>query len=209
MDVERALPLNTARKAGLLAPEDGAPEAPYPAGPSLGYELPRAGYALPAHARRAHFPVHRAPRAPALCVFGAAYGAAAGPRGRADAVLMRLADFVVALPFLLFRSFSALPAAWVGKAASRPFSLPWCCCFGPATRLVGANSLIREEGYVQAARLLGALAYLIFRHMIPNTLGVILVTLTFAIPTAIFTEAFLSFIGMGVAPHALLGLHVL
>ena len=60
---------------------------------------------------------------------------------------------------------------------------------------------IREEGYVQAARLLGApQRYLIFRHMIPNTLGVILVTLTFAIPTAIFTEAFLSFIGMGVAP---------
>jgi oligopeptide transport system permease protein len=54
---------------------------------------------------------------------------------------------------------------------------------------------------VQAARLLGApQRYLIFRHMIPNTLGVILVTLTFAIPTAIFTEAFLSFIGMGVAP---------
>ena len=44
---------------------------------------------------------------------------------------------------------------------------------------------------------------------VPNTLGVILVTLTFAIPTAIFTEAFLSFIGMGVAPHAVLGLHVL
>jgi oligopeptide transport system permease protein len=38
------------------------------------------------------------------------------------------------------------------------------------------------------------------RHMIPNTLGVILVTLTFAVPNAIFIEAFLSFIGMGVAP---------
>jgi oligopeptide transport system permease protein len=36
--------------------------------------------------------------------------------------------------------------------------------------------------------------------MIPNTLGVVLVTLTFAVPSAIFTEAFLSFIGMGVAP---------
>ena len=38
------------------------------------------------------------------------------------------------------------------------------------------------------------------RHMIPNTIGVILVTLTFAIPSVIFIEAFLSFIGMGVAP---------
>ena len=42
--------------------------------------------------------------------------------------------------------------------------------------------------------------YLVFRHMIPNTIGVILVTLTFAMPRVIFIEAFLSFIGMGVAP---------
>ena len=60
---------------------------------------------------------------------------------------------------------------------------------------------MREEAYVNAARLLGArTGYLVMRHMIPNTMGVILVTLTFAIPSAIFTEAFLSFIGMGVAP---------
>jgi len=73
----------------------------------------------------------------------------------------------------------------------------------PSTaRLVRGQILqIREEGYVQAARLLGApTGYLIFRHMIPNTFGVILVTFTFAVPSAIFTEAFLSFIGMGVAP---------
>ena len=38
------------------------------------------------------------------------------------------------------------------------------------------------------------------RHMLPNTMGVILVTITFQVPSAIFTEAFLSFIGMGVAP---------
>ena len=59
----------------------------------------------------------------------------------------------------------------------------------------------RGEGYIQAAQLLGAKSrYLIMRHMIPNTMGVILVSLTFAVPTCIFTEAFLSFIGMGVAP---------
>ena len=59
----------------------------------------------------------------------------------------------------------------------------------------------RGEGYIQAAQLLGAKSrYLIMRHMIPNTMGIILVSLTFAVPTCIFTEAFLSFIGMGVAP---------
>jgi len=46
----------------------------------------------------------------------------------------------------------------------------------------------------------GRSRYLLLRHMLPNTLGVILVTLTFAVPAAVFTEAFLSFIGMGVAP---------
>ena len=59
----------------------------------------------------------------------------------------------------------------------------------------------RQEAYISASRLLGARSsYLVWRHMIPNTMGVILVTLTFAVPSAIFTEAFLSFIGMGVAP---------
>ena len=71
-----------------------------------------------------------------------------------------------------------------------------------AARLVRGQILqIREQGYISASQLLGASTpYLIMRHMIPNTLGVVLVTVTFAIPSAIFTEAFLSFIGMGVAP---------
>jgi len=60
---------------------------------------------------------------------------------------------------------------------------------------------LRESEYVQAARLLGAkTGYLLLRHLVPNTIGVILVYLTFAIPSTIFTEAFLSFIGMGVVP---------
>ena len=60
---------------------------------------------------------------------------------------------------------------------------------------------IREEAYIAAARMMGASApYLVMRHILPNVMGVLLVSLTFAIPTAIFTEAFLSFIGMGVVP---------
>jgi oligopeptide transport system permease protein len=71
----------------------------------------------------------------------------------------------------------------------------------PARLVRGQILQIRQEGYIGASRLLGArTGYLVFRHMIPNTMGVILVTLTFAIPSVIFTEAFLSFIGMGVAP---------
>ena len=71
-----------------------------------------------------------------------------------------------------------------------------------AARLVRGQVLqLREQPFVEAAQLMGANSYyLIWRHMLPNVMGVVLVSLTFSIPTAIFTEAFLSFIGMGVAP---------
>ena len=137
--------------------------------------------------------------------FGILYGAAAGfAGGRVDQLLMRFADFVVALPFLLFMIlFRILFGVESGDSGIAPMLVAMVLLSWPATaRLVRGQILqIREEGYVGAARLLGARsAWLVMRHMIPNTMGVILVTLTFAVPSAIFTEAFLSFIGMGVAP---------
>jgi oligopeptide transport system permease protein len=144
--------------------------------------------------------------APLLFVtFGIIYGGFAGYHGgRIDAVLMRFADFVVALPFLLFMIlFKIAFGIGPGESGIFPMLLALVMLAWPATaRLVRGQVLqIREEGYIQAARLLGARnSYLILRHIIPNTIGVILVTLTFAVPSAIFTEAFLSFIGMGVAP---------
>ena len=144
--------------------------------------------------------------APFLYVLlGVAYGSLAGFIGGAtDQVLMRFADFVVALPFLLFMIlFKVLFGIGPGESGIVPMLIALVILGWPATaRLVRGQILqIREEAYVSAARLMGSpTSYLIARHMIPNTLGVILVTLTFAIPSAIFTEAFLSFIGMGVAP---------
>lgn len=144
--------------------------------------------------------------APLLFVtFGIAYGGLAGYHGgRIDALLMRFADFVVALPFLLFMIlFKIAFGIGPGESGIFPMLLALVMLAWPATaRLVRGQVLqIREEGYIQAAQLLGARnSYLILRHIIPNTIGVILVTLTFAVPSAIFTEAFLSFIGMGVAP---------
>lgn len=137
--------------------------------------------------------------------FGVLYGATSGfVGGRVDAMMMRFADFVVALPFLLFMIlFQVVFGIGPGESGILPMLVALIILSWPATaRLVRGQILqIREEAYVSAARLLGASSqYLIMRHMIPNTLGVILVTLTFAVPAAIFTEAFLSFIGMGVAP---------
>ena len=144
--------------------------------------------------------------APLLFIaFGVIYGAAAGFLGGwADQALMRFSDFVVALPFLLFMILLRVASGvQPGESGITPMVLAMVLLSWPAAaRLVRGQILqIREEGYISASRLLGGGApYLVLRHMIPNTLGVILVTMTFAVPSAIFTEAFLSFIGMGVAP---------
>lgn len=144
--------------------------------------------------------------APLLYVLlGVVYGSVAGfLGGRVDQVMMRFADFVVALPFLLFMIlFQVVFGIGPGESGIMPMLVALVVLAWPATaRLVRGQVLqIREEAYIGASRLLGARSgYLVWRHMIPNTLGVVLVTLTFAVPSAIFTEAFLSFIGMGVAP---------
>ncbi len=123
--------------------------------------------------------------------------------GRVDHWLMRFTDFVLALPFLLFMIlFKVAFGSGPGESGVAPMLvamivLSWT---GAARLTRGQVLQLREREFVQASRLLGARpAYLILRHLLPNTLGVILVSLTFAIPSAIFTEAFLSFIGMGVA----------
>ena len=144
--------------------------------------------------------------APMLFVLaGILYGSTAGfLGGRSDQALMRFADFVVALPFLLFMIlFKIAFGIGPGESGILPMLAALVLLSWPATaRLVRGQILqIRQEGYISASQLLGAKTnYLVMRHMIPNTMGVILVTLTFAVPSAIFTEAFLSFIGMGVAP---------
>jgi oligopeptide transport system permease protein len=144
--------------------------------------------------------------APCLFIlFGIFYGSMAGfLGGRVDQIMMRFADFVVALPFLLFMIlFKIAFGIGPGESGIFPMLVALVILMWPATaRLVRGQILqIREQGYIGASRLLGAKTnYLILRHMLPNTLGVVLVTITFAIPGAIFIEAFLSFIGMGVAP---------
>lgn len=124
--------------------------------------------------------------------------------GQVDHWLMRITDFVLALPFLLFMIlFKVAFGAGPGEDGIFPMLvalvvLSWT---GAARLTRGQVLQLRESEFVQASRLLGAKPmYLIIRHLLPNTLGVVLVYLTFAVPSAIFTEAFLSFIGMGVAP---------
>ncbi len=124
--------------------------------------------------------------------------------GKLDLTLMRITDLVIALPFLLFMIlFRIAFGVGPGESGVIPLiialvALSWTC----SARLVRGQVLqLRESEYVQAARLMGARPlYLLSRHLVPNTMGVILVSFTFAVPSTIFTEAFLSFIGMGVVP---------
>lgn len=155
--------------------------------------------------------------APLLFIaFGAVYGALSGLAGGwLDAWMMRFVDFVIALPFLLFmilfRVVLGTDAAEAGSANSEltvlsgllPLILALVLLSWPASaRLVRGQVLqLREQPYVQAAVLAGASRSWIIRvHLLPNVAPLLLVSLSFAIPQAIFTEAILSFIGLGVVP---------
>jgi len=140
-------------------------------------------------------------------LLGMLYGATSALiGGRVDIVMMNFVDFVVALPFLLFMILLRV-AMGTGPGESgitamlvAMIALGWPT---PARLVRGQILKLRELPYVDAARLMGAgRGYLIVRHLLPNVTGSLLVTFTFAIPSAIFTEAFLSFIGMGVVPPA-------
>lgn len=144
--------------------------------------------------------------APLIATFlGVFIGGIAGfMGGRVDEWLMRSTDFVTALPFLLFMIlFKVVFGNQAGESGISAMLTAMICLTwtGPARLTRGQVLQLRESEFVHAARLLGARSsYLVLRHLLPNSLGVILVSLTFSIPTAIFTEAFLSFIGMGVVP---------
>ncbi len=138
-------------------------------------------------------------------LFGAVYGAiAAYNGGTLDNLMMRATDLVIALPFLLFMillkvAFGLGP----GDSGVLPMLVALVLLSWPsAARLVRAEVLkLRSLPYIDAARLMGAsAAHLMLRHFVPNALPVMLVAFTFAVPAAIFTEAFLSFIGIGVVP---------
>jgi oligopeptide transport system permease protein len=144
--------------------------------------------------------------APLLALFiGVLVGGVAGfVGGKVDQWLMRITDFVLALPFLLIMIlFKVALGAGPGRSgiAAMLIALVALSWTGEARLTRGQVLQLRESEFVQASRLLGAKPYyLLARHLLPNTLGVILISFTFAIPGAIFTEAFLSFIGMGVEP---------
>lgn len=141
-------------------------------------------------------------------LFGLFYGAVSGfVGGRTDEIMMRFADFVIALPFLLFVILLNVALGYGPQSSGvlAMFIALTVMTWPNAAKLVRGQVLVlREAAYIDAARLLGGSPWYIIRvHIMPSVLGAILVALSFAIPSAIFTEALLSFIGLGVqAPAA-------
>jgi ABC-type dipeptide/oligopeptide/nickel transport system permease subunit len=119
--------------------------------------------------------------------------------GRVDLVLTRLVDVMYAFPRLLF---VILVMSMLGAGLTNIFIAIGLTGWVNIARQTRAQVLaIKEKEFVDGARALGAGAgRLLRRHILPNALTPIVVTITFGIPEAIFTEAALSFIGVGINP---------
>ena len=133
-------------------------------------------------------------------LIGVPIGAISGyAAGRVDTVLMRLVDVMYAFPQLLF---VILIMSALGRGLQNIFIAIGITGWVTIARLTRAEFLsMRERDYIQSARAAGAGPWrLITRHMLPNALTPIIVALTFGVPQAIFTEAGLSFIGVGINP---------
>lgn len=134
-------------------------------------------------------------------VIGVLYGAIAGYLGgRADDWMMRFVDFVDSVPLLLIVILLSVllgDSRGIGGVILAIGLVYWV---GMARQVRAKVLQLRGQEFILAARAIGLKGHqILFRHLIPNAWGPILVTLTMSVPSAIFTEAFLSFIGLGVA----------
>ena len=135
------------------------------------------------------------------CV-GVLYGAAAGYAGKhADMVMMRIADIISSIPSMLYVILITLAAG--AGAGSMILGLCVAGWIDMARIVRGEIQRLKETDFAAAARMEGIPRIrILWRHLLPNAAGPILVNLIFLIPQAIFTEAFLSSLGVGLEPPA-------
>lgn len=134
---------------------------------------------------------------------GIFYGGISGYLGgRVDAIMTRIMDIISTIPLLLYVILLMVIIAPGLKTIIIAMGITFWVRMARIVR--GQTLSIKQHEYVMAAKTLGANNFRILsRHIIPNAMGPIIVSLTMMIPNAIFTEAFLSFIGLGVsAPQA-------
>jgi oligopeptide transport system permease protein len=139
-------------------------------------------------------------------VVGSLYGGVSGYfGGKTDDAMMRVVEVFYGIPMLLV---VMLLMTVLGRGVQNVFlAIGLVYWLGMARIVRGQVLTLKERDYVEAARALGASSgRIIVRHLLPNTLGVVIVAGTLRIPEAIFIEAFLSFVGLGIAePKASLG----
>lgn len=134
---------------------------------------------------------------------GVIYGGISGfYGGKIDNIMMRIVEVLNAIPMLLY--VILLMVILEPGLQNILIALGLVYWLGMARIVRGQVLSLKEQDYVLAARSIGASNWqIITKHLIPNAMGPIIVTATLNIPSAIFTEAFLSFIGLGVnAPMA-------
>lgn len=154
-----------------------------------------------------------------ILLIGSTYGAVAGYfGGKADMIMMRLVDIIYTVPDILIIILLMVTLKYpLQNLANTVPSLEWIntvgvgliCIFivfallywvGMARIVRSQILMLKEQEYVTAARALGAShGRIIKKHLLTNCMGTLIVTTTLQIPAAIFTESFLSFIGIGVA----------
>jgi oligopeptide transport system permease protein len=133
-------------------------------------------------------------------VIGVAWGATAGfVGGRLDEAMMRAVDVLYALPFIFF---VILLMVAFGSSLALMFLAIGAVEWLTMSRIVRGQTLaLKQKEFVEAARAAGlGRAAIIWRHIVPNLLGPVVVYATLTVPSVILAESFLSFLGLGVQP---------
>lgn len=138
-------------------------------------------------------------------VIGVAYGALAGyVGGRVDDVMMRVVDVLYSLPYVIIVIvlLALLPAKTPSGQLAQLFIALGAVSWLTMARIVRGQVLsLKNQEFVLAARATGvSTPRIILRHLIPNVLGPVIVYATLTVPTVMLSEAFLSFLGLGVRP---------
>ncbi|RKD26386.1 oligopeptide transport system permease protein [Caminicella sporogenes DSM 14501] len=133
---------------------------------------------------------------------GVLYGGISGyAGGKIDNMMMRIVDIISTVPLMLY---VIMLMVVMGSGLKTIMITLGTVYWVRMARIVRGQTLsLKEQEYVLAAKTLGASTWrILVRHLIPNAMGPIIVALTMQIPSAIFTESFLSFIGLGVSAPA-------
>ncbi len=119
--------------------------------------------------------------------------------GRVDSIIMRIVDVLYGIPYMIVAILiMVVLGAGVTSLIIALVLVGW---IGSARFVRGEVLKLKEQEFVEAAKVLGVKdRTIIAKHIIPNIMGLIITNLTMAVPRAIFAEAFLSYIGLGIAP---------